>query len=296
MALIALIGDCTTTTALAMAAAWPLDREVVVLEVDRRGGSLASWLDTPGTPSLTTIVAARGSRLGAGTGAERNGHGGEALDAGWQDVAGAVQDSRSGVRFLAAPARSREASLAITEAERSLIPMLAGLASPTILADVGRHVGADPPPAVVRLASTVVVVHRQDPASPGAAAVRLERLIELVDQLRAVAGSVVLGVVGDQPFDLSEIVDLVQSNTSTQLALAHEIALDPLSALVLAGRQGVSKKRLARLPLARSIGGLVDELSAAAHAPLPATTPIDDALVANSPARVSDELTTDRGR
>ena len=99
VALIAVIGDCTTTTALAMASAWPLDREVVVLEADRRGGSLASWLDTPATPSLTTIVA--------GSGGSRSADWPERTDlarATWvADVAGAVQDSRSGVRFLAAP-------------------------------------------------------------------------------------------------------------------------------------------------------------------------------------------------
>ena len=106
--------------------------------------------------------------------------------------------------------------------------MLAGLDAPTIIADVGQHHGADPLPAVVRLAATVLVVHRQDPASPGASAVRLERLVEVVDQLTAVAGSVVLGVVGDEPFDLDEIVDLVQSNTSTQLAFAHPIAHGPV--------------------------------------------------------------------
>ena len=62
-----------------------------------------------------------------------------------------------------------------------------------------------------------------------------------------------LGVIGDEPFDVAEIADYVGSKTATTIAAAHPIALDPLSASVLAGRSGVSAKRLARLPLARSI-------------------------------------------
>ena len=43
MSVIAVIGDCATTSALALAARWPAD-DVVVLEADRTGGSLAAWL------------------------------------------------------------------------------------------------------------------------------------------------------------------------------------------------------------------------------------------------------------
>jgi MinD-like ATPase involved in chromosome partitioning or flagellar assembly len=249
VALVAVVGDCTTTTALALASAWPRHRDVVILEADRTGGSLASWLGCPATPSLTTIVAARPSDRDTTSRWPQ-----------WSDVVGAVQNSPSGVRFVAAPVRAREAAIATAEADRSLIPMLAGLESPTIIADLGRHVGCDPLPVVARAAAIVIVVHRQDPGSPGSAAVRLERLVEVVEQLAAGTAAVVLGIVGDQPFDAGEIAELVESDTSTPIALAHHIALDPLSALVLAGRHGVSRRRLARLPLARSIAALVDQL------------------------------------
>lgn len=254
MSLIALIGDCTTTTAIAVAAAWPVERDVVVLEADRTGGSLAGWLDTPPTPSLTTVVAARRSHPVTRT-TEDDGFR-------WADVSYAIQSSPSGVRFLAAPVRSREASSAIAEAERTLIPMLDALDTPTVIADVGHHAAADPLPGAVLDATAVVVLHRQEPSSVGAEAVRLDRLVEVLEQLATTRGRVVLGVIGDEPFDVAEIADYVGSKTAITIAAAHPIDLDPLSASVLAGRAGVSAKRLARLPLARSIASLATDLLA----------------------------------
>ncbi len=166
------------------------------------------------------------------------------------------------MRFLAAPVRSREASLAIAEAERTLIPMLDALDTPTVIADVGHHAAADPLPGAVLDATAVVVLHRQEPSSVGAEAVRLDRLVEVLEQLATTRGRVVLGVIGDEPFDVAEIADYVGSKTATTIAAAHPIALDPLSASVLAGRSGVSAKRLARLPLARSIAALTTDLLA----------------------------------
>ena len=57
MTIVAIVGDCTTTTCVALAAGWPVDDEVLILEADPSGGSLAGWLDTPNSPSLATIVA-----------------------------------------------------------------------------------------------------------------------------------------------------------------------------------------------------------------------------------------------
>ncbi len=61
---IAVVGDATTTTAVAIAVGWPAADEVIVLEADPSGGSLAAWLDTPSQPSLATIVANVGPDAG----------------------------------------------------------------------------------------------------------------------------------------------------------------------------------------------------------------------------------------
>jgi MinD-like ATPase involved in chromosome partitioning or flagellar assembly len=252
MGIVALIGDCTTTTAVAAAAAWPREAEVVVLEADRTGGSLAGWLDTPTTPSLSTLVAAR-STYAATTDPAPDGT--RRLQ--WSDVDDIIHRTASGIRFVAAPLRAREASRAIDEAGRSLVPLLASNCTVTFLADVGRVSVIDHIPAVVAAATTIVVIHRQDASSPGAAGVRLERTAELVEHISALGADIVLAVVGDQPFDVADIADHIAARTSAHLSDACSIAVDPLSAMVLAGRTGVSAKRLARLPLARSIGTLV---------------------------------------
>jgi MinD-like ATPase involved in chromosome partitioning or flagellar assembly len=243
MSVVAVVGDCTTTTAVAMAAAWPADDHVVILEADRSGGSLAAWLDTPLTPSLSTIVA--------------NAH---ALDtapsAAWIVIDSMVRRSASGLRFIAAPARAREASRAIGEASTTIFPLFASLAEPTVLADCGRLTPADPLPTPVTLASSIVVIHRQSDASAAAASVRLERLAESIDDLARLGVPIELGVIGNRPFDLDEIRRFVADDDET--VTAHALADDALSAAVFAGRTGVSTKRLGRLPLMHSVRQVTD--------------------------------------
>ena len=243
MSVVAVVGDCTTTTAIAMAAAWPANDDVVIVEADRSGGSLAGWLDTPLTPSLSTIVA--------------NAH---TLDtapsAAWFLVDSMVRQSASGLRFIAAPIRAREASRAIGEASTTIFPLFASLAEPTVLADCGRLTPADPLPTPVSLASSIVVIHRQRDASAAAASVRLERLAEVIHDLAPLGVQIELGVIGNRPFDLDEIRQFAAGDDET--VTAHALADDTLSAAVFAGRAGVSAKRLARLPLMRSVRSVTD--------------------------------------
>ena len=258
MGIVALVGDATTTTAVALAAAWSAEDEVIVLEFDPSGGSLAAWMDTPAVPSLSTFVANRSASM---------------IDDGsptWRDVESIIHGSSSGLRFIAAPARSREAARSIGEASISLLPVLT-TSSPTVLADAGRTRASDGIPPVLTRATDIVVVHRQDPASPGAASVRLERLVESTEQLGVLAGLLHLAVIGDDPFDVDEIAAYVADHALVTIESATAIAVDPLSAMVLAGRTGVSAKRLSRLPLLRSIAPLADRLSLTA--PRAATAP-----------------------
>lgn len=238
MSLVAVVGDCTTTTAVAMASSWPAHDDVVILEADRSGGSLTGWLDTPPTPSLSTIVA--------------NAHTHEAgHSTAWFAIDSMVRQTSSGIRFIAAPLHAREASRAIVEASTTLFPMLASRAEPTVLADCGRHIPADPLPAALSLASAIVVVHRQHPASARAASVRLEQVAEVIQDLASIGVPIELGVIGNRPFDLDEIHRYVSGGDTT--VAAHALADDALSAAVFAGRAGVSAKRLRRLPLLRSV-------------------------------------------
>ena len=141
-----------------------------------------------------------------------------------------------------------------------MLGVLAG-SSATVLADVGRTRPSDGVPPIVAAANDIVIVHRQEPASPGAASTRLERLVESAEQLGVLDGALHLAVIGDDPFDVDEIAGYVATHAAVTLASATTIAVDPLSAMVLAGRAGVSAKRLSRLPLLRSITPLADGLA-----------------------------------
>jgi hypothetical protein len=244
MTIVAVVGDCTTTTCIALAAGWPHD-EVIVLEADPSGGSLAGWLDTPSSPSLATIVANIGGLDASG---------GSVMST----VSAMTHHSASGIRFVAAPLRALPARRAIEEAAAIVVPALA-TSSVVVLADMGRRHPGDIAPALVASAATTLVVHRQHAASAAAEAVRLERLVELVERVAATSHTVMLAVVGADPFEPAEIAAHVDASVAGALAGVVTLADDPLAAAVIAGRAGVSANRLRRLPLMRSAA------SAAAH-------------------------------
>lgn len=253
MTTIVLGGDCVTTSVLAIAAGWPpptvgeRDRSPVVVEADPSGGSLASWLDTPLSPSLSSVVTAL-RQAGSPEMSRSVGSAHRSI------VTSMIRRSPSGVLFIPAPFRVREARGAVAEADAALFPAIADDDELVALVDVGR---LDPVsmPGVVRSAETCLVTHRQDSSSASAATVRLERLAETVAALVDAGRRVGLVLVGEEPFALDEIVEFVAPNDSSWV-----LPVDPLAATVLAGRTGVSARRLARLPLMRSAARIAADL------------------------------------
>lgn len=227
--------------------------DVLVLEADPTGGSMAAWLDIPVSPSLSTVV----TRAGAG---------------GWPAIDALARETASGLRLVPAPVRSLEAVRAVAEAERHVFGVLAGLDRPVVVVDAGDVLPALGAPAVLRHADVAVVVHRQARQSARAAAVRLERLAELVDVVVSADVPMILAVIGATPFEPAEIARFVAGadrDAEEDAASAAEaippvvgIADDPLSAAVIAGRTGVSARRFARLPLARSAAELAGATAA----------------------------------
>ena len=248
MTIVAVVGDATTTTTVAIAAGWPTGRDVLVLEADPGGGSLAGWLDVPAQPSLATIVA------NAGTDAGRDHR------AVLETVDAMARRSDSGVRFVATAVRARAAHRAVEEAAVVVIPALA--ASPTtVLADVGTHRCGQPPSPALRSADAVVVVHRQATASAAAATVRIDRLVETIEELAHLDATFVLAVIGTSPFDPAEIGAFLDEAVPDTVQHTVSLADDPLTAATLAGRAGVSAKRLRRLPLMRDAARVAAQLA-----------------------------------
>ena len=71
----------------------------------------------------------------------------------------------------------------------------------------------------------------------------------------------ILAVIGSAPFDPAEIGAFVDESVPDTVRTTVAIADDPLAAATIAGRAGVSAKRLRRLPLMRTASTLAVELS-----------------------------------
>jgi MinD-like ATPase involved in chromosome partitioning or flagellar assembly len=233
--IVAVAGDVCTTTTVAIASAWPMSEDVLVVEADPSGGDLAAWFDMPVTPSLSTVVT-------------------RVLDGSWAEIERFTRRAESGLRLIPAPARTGEAQQAVGEAARSLVPTLAALRSPIAVVDTGR---LQPSPAMhpfIGSAAVTVVVHRQASQSARAAAVRLQRLADQLDAFASVASNVVVAVVGGAPFDLGEIQSFIADSVGDTPLVG--LPVDELTAGVYAGRTGVSPRRLGRLPLTKAARAL----------------------------------------
>lgn len=231
MGIVAVAGDACTTTAVALAAAWPVSDDVVLVEADPTGGDLAAWFDMPVTPSLSTVVT-------------------RVLDGAWPDVERLTRLADSGLRLIPAPARAGEAGQAVTEASRSLVPALATLRTPVTIADTGRLQVSPSAHPFVGSASVTVVVHRQSAQSSRAAAVRLQRLAEQLEAFAATPTALIVAVIGAAPFDPGEIESFLADAVGVNAIVG--LPVDDLAAAVFGGRTGVSGRRLARLPLVRA--------------------------------------------
>jgi len=247
MAIIAVAGDACTTTAVALASAWPVSEDAILVEADPSGGDLAAWFDMTTSPSLSTVVT-------------------RVLDGAWPEIERLTRLADSGLRIIPAPPRAGEAAQAVGESARSLVTTLATLRSPVVIADTGR---LQPSPAAhpyVGSSAVTVLVHRQAAQSSRAAAVRLQRLADQLEALSAIPASVVVAVIGASPFDLGEIESFLAESVGSSPVVG--LPVDELAAAVFGGRTGVSVRRLARLPLMRASR----DLATAAERALSATS------------------------
>jgi hypothetical protein len=228
MSLVAVVGDCATTTAIGLASTWPSGEPTFVVEFDAAGGCASAWLDVPRTPGLSELAA--GSDAGT-----------------WAAIEACIQHTASGVDVLVAPTRPVEAAAAVAAAAPTVLPVLSAIQDRVAIADGGRlRSGLS---ALVVQAGLVVVCHRQHHGSAAAAAVGLERVAETCAALAARSIPHVVALIGDRPYGADEVARFA----ATPLVVA--VALDPWAAAVVAGRAG-SAVRLRRSPLWRSLANL----------------------------------------
>ncbi|MEM9514481.1 MAG: hypothetical protein AAGA42_06445 [Actinomycetota bacterium] len=246
MTTVSIVGDAATTTAVAVAASWPADRTRTVIELDPTGGALAGWLDAPLSPSISTLV----------THSRREGLTRDVLEP-------LIHRSGSGIDVIVAPVRATESWRAVAEADPIVADAVRAGISFDVLLDHGALDPRHPLPTSLLAADAVVLVHRQ-PVTARAAAVRVDRLTETAERLAAAtAAPLTLAVIGDDPFDPAEISTFVGDSAQRAIAVAP-LPVDDLAAAVLAGRPGVSRRRLARMSLLRAGGQLAADVLATA--------------------------------
>ncbi len=199
-----------TTAVAALAATWPVDRELVVVEVDPAGGDLAVRFDLAPEPGLVSLAAAGRRELGPDT-----------LVAHTQDLAGLTGDDVRPRRVLVAPVSADQAAAALTALRGPLSATLAAL-DLDVLVDCGRLDPGSPAFEVATKADLLVMV-----AQPVVAEVH-HLASRLVSVGSATAVSVML--VGDKPYTVAEVAEAVGANALGSLAV------DPRAAVALAGR------------------------------------------------------------
>ncbi len=213
-------GVGTTTTAAALGATWPA-ADVLVAELDASGGDLAAWCDVPDSSGAAALAAARWDGTPA------------TLDV------DCIARLGMGTPVLCAPTRRAAASAVCDQLAAPLLDCFAAT-STALLVDAGAVAVGGPHWIDQRVC--VVVVARQDAASPSRSAVALERAAELVDSLLPRSRSVLSVVVGQRPFSAPEVAAFLGVACWT-------IDDDPLGAHALASplrRRGSSRHALLR--------------------------------------------------
>lgn len=226
----------TTTSAVALAATWPPARNVVLVELDPAGGTLAASSGWPAEPSLVSLAAAA-----------RRTSDPEAIWAYCQHLPG-------GAAVLAAPGAAEQAR----GATRMLSGLFARLATldADVLVDAGRLDPTAPLSGVAMGAARLVLCARPRLSDLNALAAFLAAGAGLLD-----AGRLRLVLVGDGPYRDPEIADALGVEVLGRLPW-DEGAVERLATIP------ASDRRLRLSPLIRAARSLATVLADdVAHAP-----------------------------
>ncbi|MHB1929056.1 MAG: chromosome partitioning protein [Acidimicrobiales bacterium] len=216
-----------TTLALALAATWPKERRVLLVELDPAGGTLAAASGWPAEPSLVSLAAAARRALDP--------------DLVWEHC----QELPGGAAVLAGPASADQA--------RSARGMLAGLAGPLglldadVLVDCGRLDPRVPGAGVFEGADRVVLAARPRLAD-------LHALATWSEANPLDSGRVALVLVGDGPYPDAEIAEALGVEVLARLPWDPEAA----GALVSVP---ASAREVRLSPLVRAARSLADRLA-----------------------------------
>ena len=222
-----------TTTLLALAAVWPADRQLLLIEADPDGGDLAARAGLANEPGLTSLAAAGRRAL---TASEIDQH---------------VQAIPGGTELVVAPADAEQATHALEILGDRLPSLLAELTDRDVVVDCGRLRPHSPASALFNHADAALLVARP----------RLDELHHLharIDQLTTDTPRTELLLIGDEPYPAHEVT------SALGLPVIGVLPRDPAAADALNGltRNPVALRRSALLRHAREIAdALIEHLT-----------------------------------
>jgi hypothetical protein len=217
-----------TTAAVALAAVWPAEREVLVVEADPGGGDLAARFDLASEPGLVSLAAARRSNSAA--------------------VTAHAQPLPGGLAVVAGPPGAEQATAALGLMPTELLAGLDELGATDVLADAGRLDPGSPALGWVRAARLVVLVARPTLAE-------LQHLAYRVTAIREACRALGLVLIGGGPYQPQEVAEALG------IEVLGTLPVDPRGAGLLGGVPA-SAAGLRRTPLLRATRTLVDTLTA----------------------------------
>lgn len=229
-----------TTTLMAMAAAWPANRRVVVLEVDAAGSDLLCRYGLMAEPNLLTLAADGRTEVSA-----------DSLWANTQHLVG-----QPGVEVVVGPLDPRQAQAAITALVQADLTRTLAELDADVLLDVGR-LGPDSPALELFAAADVAAMVARPTLAQAA---HLHQRIAWLDR------SMELVVIGEGQWGPEELAANVgASGVLAALPDDHRGA----ESVFAAGR---GARALRRSGLWRSAHALVEQVMARAAAPRSAAT------------------------
>lgn len=233
-----------TTALVALAAGWPQEREILVVEADPAGGDIAPRFDLSTDPGLVTLAAAGRRQLSP--------------DTLWNHVQ--TLPGKRAAQVLVAPASAEQTQAALSAVRGRLAEVLGRLQDRDVLVDCGRLDPGSPAFELMGAADLAVLVVRPVLS-------QVHHLHARVTSLPSTTPTCLV-TIGDSPYSPLDVAGTVR------MQLAGSLAHDGRAAAVLAG-EGGGGRDLARSRLLRSATGLAEGLLAGltARRPVPAGPP-----------------------
>jgi len=226
-----------TTTCLALAAAWPGERRLVI-EADPAGGDLGPWLGLPPAPGLTGLAAAARRDPSAGLA--------------WQHA----RELAGGLHLVAAPAGAEQAGACLTALTSNGSAFFGALAAgpDTVVADCGRLDPGSPALAITARADVTLLMVRPRVSD-------LSHLAMRADGLTRTGARMVLLLApgaGRGPAEASYPAEEIAA--TLVLPVQASIPADPRGADAVIRCRG-DLRTMGRLPLARAAASLAAALA-----------------------------------